>query len=382
MKQRNDTVLIVTPFFSPNVGGVETHLDDLVEILNSKRIQSIVSTYSPLTTNVSYARKEERQMCSIYRLPWVGRNIFHTIEHNPAFAMMYLFPGLFIQTLVLLVKYKNVSVVHAQGFVAALVVKCCTVFFRKRTVMSTHALYALPKKKVLSSIFSWILSGFDVILTLSEESTKELIHGGIPSHRIRRYTYWINQNIFKPGNGTVKKRKLGITHKKLILFMGRLIKKKGTEVAVALAGKLQHTGYVVGIIGTGPEELQIKSAAKLIPNLLFFGRVNNVKIVEYLQASDVLLVPSLYDEGMARVVMEALSCGIPVAASNRGSLPEMLTEAKICRLVEPGVEEFDKAIRSLSRLPAVQQRVLCRRFAEKHFSEKNAETILSAYKFQ
>jgi glycosyltransferase involved in cell wall biosynthesis len=78
--------------------------------------------------------------------------------------------------------------------------------------------------------------------------------------------------------------------------------------------------------------------------------------------------------------MEALSCGIPVVASNRGSLPEMLTEAKICRLVEPVVEEFEKAIRSLTKLLAVQQRVLCRRYALKHFSDKNAEAILSAYR--
>ncbi len=379
MKQIKPVVMIVTPFFSPNVGGVETHLDDLVDVLNVKHIHSVVSTYSPLTTVIAFKQKEQRELCTIYRLQWIGRNIFHAIEHNPLFAMLYLFPGLFIQTVLLLMKHPEVTVLHAQGFVAALVVKCCSVFFRKRTVMSTHALYTLPQKKLLAGVFTWILSGFDVVLTLSKASTDELVHGGIPANKIKRYTYWVNQNIFKPGDSLVSKRNLGISHSKLILFMGRLLRKKGTEIALELATGMQKHNYAVGIIGTGPEELRIRTSTREIPNLLFWGRVNNTQIVKYLQAADVLIVPSLYEEGMARVVMEALSCGIPVAASNRGSLPEMLTEPKICRLVEPTVAEFTKAVKSLTALPAVQQRILSRRFAEQRFSDKNAEVILSAY---
>ena len=42
--------LIITPFFRPNVGGVETHLDDLVYELNNLNFRTLVLTLSPVTT--------------------------------------------------------------------------------------------------------------------------------------------------------------------------------------------------------------------------------------------------------------------------------------------------------------------------------------------
>jgi hypothetical protein len=43
-------VLILTHFFRPNVGGVETHLDDLVSYLVERNYQVFVVTYQPLVT--------------------------------------------------------------------------------------------------------------------------------------------------------------------------------------------------------------------------------------------------------------------------------------------------------------------------------------------
>ena len=50
MNKNKKGVLILTPFFSPNIGGVETHLDNLVSILDEKGYKVFVQTYSPITT--------------------------------------------------------------------------------------------------------------------------------------------------------------------------------------------------------------------------------------------------------------------------------------------------------------------------------------------
>ena len=52
---------ILTPFFSPNIGGVETHLDDLVNGLDKGGYKVYVQTYSPITTEgVAWKSYEKR----------------------------------------------------------------------------------------------------------------------------------------------------------------------------------------------------------------------------------------------------------------------------------------------------------------------------------
>ena len=75
-------VLILSPFFSPNLGGVESHLDDLVSQLNHHKINSYVLTYSPLTTKTVYLSTEKKDYCQIFRFKWFGYQLFPKLENN------------------------------------------------------------------------------------------------------------------------------------------------------------------------------------------------------------------------------------------------------------------------------------------------------------
>ena len=59
MTNNKKGILILTPFFSPNIGGVESHLDDLVTALDQQGYLVFVQTYSPLTTEKTLSKKEE-----------------------------------------------------------------------------------------------------------------------------------------------------------------------------------------------------------------------------------------------------------------------------------------------------------------------------------
>ena len=59
-------VLIISPFFSPNTGGVETHLDDLANEFSNRRMNAIVSTYKPLAVKKEYKFFERRGYVSIF----------------------------------------------------------------------------------------------------------------------------------------------------------------------------------------------------------------------------------------------------------------------------------------------------------------------------
>lgn len=80
MEDRKRGILIIVPTFSPNTGGVESHMDDLVKILNKSGYRVFVQTYSPITTPfVRWKAKEAYDDMCIRRYRWFGRRLLHRI---------------------------------------------------------------------------------------------------------------------------------------------------------------------------------------------------------------------------------------------------------------------------------------------------------------
>jgi glycosyltransferase involved in cell wall biosynthesis len=86
----------------------------------------------------------------------------------------------------------------------------------------------------------------------------------------------------------------------------------------------------VGGVGEGAEKILRRSG--LSDHLCVFHRLSDEELGRLYRASDVLVFPSWY-EGFGWPPLEAMSCGLPVVASNAGSLREVLGEAAL--LVEP-----------------------------------------------
>jgi len=102
---------------------------------------------------------------------------------------------------------------------------------------------------------------------------------------------------------------------------------------------------------------------------------------KYYNAADVFIIPSQYEEGFARVTLEALSSGTPVIAANKGCLPEMVTPS-VGMLIEPSAEIIAEKLDYMSRNPHILRgiRKNCRPYAEKCFSENNTKLIEDSYR--
>jgi starch synthase len=91
----------------------------------------------------------------------------------------------------------------------------------------------------------------------------------------------------------------------LVVFVGRLVEKKGIDVVHALA-ELRPT-LTFALAGRGP----VDPAAWALPNVRVVGQLSSGELAELYRAGDLLLLPSV-GEGFPLVIQEALACGLPV----------------------------------------------------------------------
>lgn len=373
-------VMILSPFFSPNIGGVETHLDDLASALDEKGFNVFVQTYSPITTTDTPWKKRERKGRGIFitRYGWFGKNIFHKLENHPVLDFLYLTPYLLIRVLFfMLLNRRKIEIIHAQGLNAAVIGICLKMIFRIRLIMSLHAVYELQGQRT-SRIIKSILHKADVVLGMSQVIIKQFESSDLGPTKIMEYKYWIDAGRFKPMDQKTAREKTGIKENFTVLFVGRLINKKGAGLLATLAKTLKDIQFL--FIGVGPEETAIKSAAQNHPNICFLGKVNNSDLNNYYNSADLFCIPSIYEEGFGRVCMEAVACGLPVVGSNRGGIGEAL-DPTVSVLVEPSIENLKGVILDLynDREKLRELKNNCRDYAIKNFSKESVDLILKHY---
>ena len=385
------SVFIITPFFSPNVGGVEVHLDDLCSYLNKRDINAYVITYQPITVNRRGLDYEKRGTVEIHRFRWFGKNLLFKLEKKYFLNFLYISSGLFLYSLYFLIPRVNkVDTIHAQGINAASIAVILGKIFRKRIVVSLHTIYRLSKQPRLLSFVRAILNMSDKILVLGEYGKLDLESAGINSQKVEIYNYWVDRERFFIEDRQIVRSRLSLPSNKFIgLFVGRFVEQKGLRIVAEALKKLNQDDFLFLFIGDGPEKIYLDKLSKVNNNILYLGIKSNQEIVNYYNASDVLLWGSIDNSYLGRVCIEALYCGLPIIAPNHcrildvdcDILPETLPSS-VGFLVPPQPSELIKILKCLlgqqSRLDSM--RTACRDFALKHYGQENAKKIIVSYK--
>jgi len=372
-------ILHITPFFSPNIGGVESHLDDLCAFLKKQGHYQYVITFNPLTTQVEAPVIEKSRGMKIYRYWWLGDNLFHKLEPYPFLEFLYLTPYLFFRSLIFMIRnHRKVDVIHAHGLNAAFTAKFLKVIFKKRAIMSTYAIYNFKPDSFFSKIVAWVFSSLDEIQPLAKSSEKELLKIGVPEEKMRVYYLWVNEQEFKPADKKETKCELGLKSKFLVLFVGRLIPIKGAEIIMEVAKRLSKVNFA--FIGDGPLADKLKKEARGFSNIKFVGRVERELLKKYYQAADIFVLPSTYQEAFGKVAIEALFSGTPVIGANRGAIPDVIS-SQVGRVIEPTVDNFRREIEYLFQHPSTLAKITrnCFPFALRRYTVKNAKIIEMGY---
>lgn len=366
-------ILLISPYFSPMVGGVETHLDDLCSYFRKQKYSVYVRTYKAFGVKPRGLSDEEDNYIHIHRLWWPDLNLIYKLELYPILKFIYIFPGLFLDCLIFLFKKnKSIDTVQAHGFIAAIVAVILGKIFNKRIIINTHVGFRL-KNGVMTDIIRWTLLNCNKVLVLTSGIKESLVNLGIPKDAIDVYHYWVDQNRFKIQKNA--KKKLGWENKFIVLFVGRLIEVKGVRRIFELAKRLKKISFVM--IGSGPLSDKLKKQTRNYSNILFLGKINNQDLPLYYNGADLLLIPSKiikqeYEEGIPRVMIEALSCGLPVIATKSGGIQDIHSN-EIGLLVDDNVKSMVGGIKNMINKGKDMNKI--RSYSLKLFSIKNADII-------
>jgi glycosyltransferase involved in cell wall biosynthesis len=136
----------------------------------------------------------------------------------------------------------------------------------------------------------------------------------------------------------------------VVLGLGRLVPIKGFDLLVRAlpAVVAQVPSASARLVGDGAERPRLEALARALgvaERLVMAGEVFDV--TTHLAAADVLAVPSR-NEGMGRVIVEAMALGIPVVATAVGGIPDVVTDGEGGRLVAP--EDVDALAAALVEL--------------------------------
>lgn len=133
-----------------------------------------------------------------------------------------------------------------------------------------------------------------------------------------------------------------------ILYFGRLAPEKGVKTLIE-AAKL--CGCRLVILGTGPQEEELKALATGCANIEFKGFQTGEALKNYVKNSRCVVLPSEWYENGPYSAMEAMAQGKPLIVSRWGGLPELVEDGVNGYIYDGKMESLAGAIRRMQTLP-------------------------------
>ena len=285
-----------------------------------------------------------------------------------------------------LIARNDFAVIHAhwiipQGLVAVL----ATRFFGKRIpiLVTSHGadLYALRGKPMMA-LKRWILKHAAFVTVVSNGMIPPLVLLGVGQDKADVLPMGVDvSGRFTPDAGTPRSQ-----HK--ILFVGRLVEKKGLQVLVdALPEIIRQIPEVqLEIAGFGPEESNLRTQVKnlaLEDKVIFCGAVRQNELPGKYRRAAVCVAPFVQSkngdqDGLGLVTVEAIGCGCPVITSDLAATADVI-ENDAMRVASGDVAALADAIVKLLSMTESERSALASEQMKSVIKRLNWEHVTEGY---
>jgi len=212
----------------------------------------------------------------------------------------------------------------------------------------------------------------DVYIALTEFARGKFIQGGLPAERIV-----VKPNFLHPAPEP-EERWGGYA-----LFVGRLSVEKGIDGLLAAWEQLGDR-ISLKIVGDGPLADVVAQRAHRLKSVEWLGRRPKEQVLKLMKRARVLILPSTCYENFPLAVAEAFAVGLPIIASDLGSLASLVDPGRTGLLFRPNDPEdlADKvrwALDHPDELASMRWEAR-NEFVAKYTAEQNYERLLSIYR--
>lgn len=366
---------------SPHFRGPRHRLENVALSLREKFNVYLLIFSSDVPRNITY--KKGSATFSYIKIPLIIRKL----------RLYYLFhvPIILLSALKADILFTNEA--YKTASIAGLICK----ILHKKLILFYGTLYFEELKmhsRMVSSIPKKFKTRLYKTMELISSSTVDTIIS--PDCRVTRY---FQKHISKPKvinwfnigtvntekfkfNATIKgeyREKLNISSTDtVLLFVGLLSKRDGADIALKVFEKIRHhrpdTWLVM--IGPGPSDfidtLRKYVSTRKINNIILTGHIPHSSIQNYMMTADLAVLP--YQEpncGIGNVVVELMSMGIPIVASNYSEIKKVIINGKTGFVAE-NEEDFVEKAKILINDDNLRRKVgkNCREYALRNFSYK------------
>jgi glycosyltransferase involved in cell wall biosynthesis len=177
-----------------------------------------------------------------------------------------------------------------------------------------------------------------LFLCVSNFIRQQALEAGFPKRKLIVQYIGIDRTMFQP---------FPQSGEKLVLFVGRLVAKKGCIHLLRAMQEVQRQEPAarLAVIGDGPlrESLQ-RSAAELNVTCEFLGAQPASSVLQWMRRARLLCMPSMTapdgdSEGLGMVMLEAQATGRPIVGFRTGGIPEAISEGVTGLLAAPGNDQ-------------------------------------------
>ncbi len=327
----SDTTLFVTNDFGPRAGGIETFIIGLIQRL----------PHSSIIVYTSFQEDSEE-----YDQAWMRDYGVEVIRDRSKI----LLPTPRVNRAVAMIIRKRSIATVAFGAAAPLAWMSSTLrrAGAKRIVALTHGHEVWWSKLFPFNLIMRRIGSTTDSLTYLGDFTRNAISQSLSNKdavAMCKIAPGIDVEHFKPVDASDLRQSLGLTHKKVIVSVGRLVHRKGQDYLIESLPqilKVVPDAHLL-LVGQGPYRDHLESLVKkhgLNENVTFIGRIHYAELPRYICVGDVFAMPSrsrfagLEVEGLGIVYLEASACGLAVIAGKSGGAPDAVLEGQTGYVVD------------------------------------------------
>src|SRR5579862_4780330 len=236
-----------------------------------------------------------------------------------------------------------------------------SLFFRQPTpfITTLHGRLDLPEHQPVFTTFSSV-----PVISISNAQRRPVPQ----ANWLRTIHHGLPENLLTPRSVTPS----------YLAVLGRIAPEKGVDRAIKIAIRCGIPLKIAAKVDRADQEYYDEVIRPLMdhPLIEFIGEIGDGETSDFLSGAIGLLLPIDWPEPFGLVMIEAMACGTPVVAYNRGSAPEIIDEGLTGFIVEDEVG----AIGAVDRLGQLSRAKIRQQFEKRFTARRMAQDYLAVYR--